>query len=182
MNEADRVIITAAVTILVAFLGYIATYLNSLQLSRRKDRLERVNKQLSELYGPMFSLTHASSIAWKWFREAHPADVNATDDDLQEWRLWMSVVFMPQNVKLYDIILNKSDLLIETAMPQSLLDFCAHTVAMQAVLEKWKNRDYSEHFSVARYPRGIEQYARESYTRLKAEQSQLLGNKSDLET
>jgi hypothetical protein len=175
MNQTH--IITTTVTVLLAFLGYIATYLNNLQLSRRKDRLERVNKQLSELYGPMFSLTHASSIAWKWFKEAHSTQAEATDDDLKEWRLWMSVVFMPQNEKLYNIILNKSDLLIETIMPQSLLDFCAHTVAMQAVLEKWKNQDYSEHYSVARYPRDIEQYARESYTKLKAEQSRLLGNK-----
>jgi hypothetical protein len=57
------------------------------------------------------------------------------------------------------------------------LDFCAHTVALQAVLEKWKNGDYSEHYPVARYPRDIDQYARESYTRLKAVQSKLLGNK-----
>ena len=67
----DQALITTTVTVLLAFLGYIAIYLNNLQMSRRKDRLERVNKQLSELYGPMFSLTHASSIAWKWFREAH---------------------------------------------------------------------------------------------------------------
>ena len=170
-------LITTTAAVMLAFLGYIVTYLNNLQLSRRKDRLERVNKQLSELYGPMFSLTHASSIAWKWFREAHSAEAEATADDLKEWRLWMSVVFMPQNEKLYDIILNKSDLLIETAMPQSLLDFCAHTVALQAVLEKWKNGDYSEHYPVARYPRDIDQYARESYTMLKAEQSKLLGNR-----
>jgi hypothetical protein len=88
MNQTVTVIVTTAVTVLLAFLGYIATYLNNLQLSRRKDRLERVNRQLSELYGPMFSLTHASSIAWKWFREAHPADVKTTDDDLKEWRLF----------------------------------------------------------------------------------------------
>ena len=154
MNQT--LIITTVITVLLAFLGYVATYLNNLQLSRRKDRLERVNQQLSELYGPMFSLTHASSIAWKWFREVHSVEGKTTDDDLKEWRLWMSVVFMPQNVKLYDIILNKSDLLIETAMPQSLLDFCAHTVAIQAVLEKWKNKDFSEHYSVARYPKDIE--------------------------
>ena len=171
----NQTLITATTAVVLAFLGYIATYLNNLQLSRRKDRLERINKQLSELYGPMFSLTHASSIAWKWFKEAHPVDERNKENSLKEWRLWMSVVFMPQNEKLYDIILNKSDLLIETAMPQTLLDFCAHTVAMQAVLEKWKNQDYSEHYPVARYPRDIEQYARESYTQLKAEQSRLLG-------
>lgn len=165
------------VTVLLAFLGYIATYINNLQVSRRKDRLERVNKQLSQLYGPMFSLTHASTTAWKWYKEAHPLEREATNDDLKEWRLWMTVVFLPQNVKLYEIILSESDLLIETAMPQVLLDFCAHTVALQAVVEKWKNEDYSEHFPVVRYPRDIDDYASLSYTKLKAEQAGLLGKK-----
>ena len=169
-------IITTTATIFLALVGYFAKYLHNLHLSRRKDRLERINKQLSELYGPMFSLTHASTTAWKWFRDGYPPEGKITDDNLKEWRLWMTVVFMPQNAKLYDIILNKSDLLIETDMPQSLLDFCAHTVALQAVLEKWKSEDYSEHYPVARYPRDIDQYARESYTRLKAEQARLLGN------
>lgn len=173
----QTLIITTVVTVFLAFLGYFATYLNNLHISRRKDRLDRINKQLSELYGPMFSITHASTTAWKSFRDGYPPDKIISDNDLKEWRLWMTVVFLPQNVRLYDLILNKSDLLIETAMPKCLLDFCAHTVALQAVIEKWKNEDYSEHYAVARYPRDIDQYARESYTRLKAEQSKLLGNK-----
>lgn len=51
----QTLIITTVVTVSLAFLGYIATYLNNLQKSRREDQLERINKQLSELYGPMFS-------------------------------------------------------------------------------------------------------------------------------
>ena len=58
-------IITTTATIFLALVGYFAKYLHNLHLSRRKDRLERINKQLSELYGPMFSLTHASTTAWK---------------------------------------------------------------------------------------------------------------------
>lgn len=180
MDQA--LIVTTTVTVFLALLGYLATYLNNLQLSRRKDRLERVNKQLSELYGPMFSLTNASNSAWKGFRKDHRPEgayfgPGISDDDLKAWRLWMSVVFMPINVKLYDIILNKSDLLIETDMPSSIQKFCAHTVAYQAVLEKWKNEDYSEHLSVIGYPGEIEEYARESYIKLKAEQAILLGNR-----
>ncbi|HSG46157.1 MAG TPA: hypothetical protein VLA72_23695 [Anaerolineales bacterium] len=173
----QTLIITTVVTVSLAFLGYIATYINNLQILRRENQLERINKQLSELYGPMFSVTHASTTAWKSFREGHHTDAIVSDDDLKEWRLWMTVVFMPQNVKLYEIILNKSDLLIETSMPNCLLDFCAHTVALQAVIEKWKNGDYSEHYAVARYPRDIDQYARDSYIKLKAKQSKLLGNR-----
>lgn len=173
----QTLIITTVVTVSLAFLGYIATYLNNLQKSRREDQLERINKQLSELYGPMFSITHASTTAWKSFREGYPPDATISDDDLKEWRLWMTVVFMPQNIKLYDIILNKSDLLIETEMPTCLLDFCAHTVALQALIEKWNNGDYSEHYAIARYPRDVDQYAREAYTNLKTEQSKMLGNR-----
>ena len=172
-----ELIITTVVTVFLALLGYFATYSNNLRISRRKDQLERINKQLSELYGPMFSITHASTTAWKSFKDDNPSDTEISDEDLKEWRLWITVVFMPQNIKLYNIILNQSDLLIETAMPQCLLDFCAHTVALQALVERWKNGDYSENYAIARYPESIDQYARESYTRLKAEQSKLLGNR-----
>lgn len=180
----NALIITATVTILLAVTGYIITYLNNLRLSQRKDRLDRVNRQLSELYGPMFSLVNASNIAWKGFRKDHRPNrayfgSDTTEDDYKEWRLWMSTVFMPINKKLYDLILEKSDLLIETEMDQSLLMFCAHIAAYQAVLEKWKENDYSEHLSVIAFPSEIEEYAKKSYTTLKAEQALLLGKASN---
>src|ERR1041384_2548469 len=159
--------------IFLALLGYLATYLNNLRLSQRKDKLDRVNRQLSELYGPMFSLTHASNIAWQGFRSKHRPHgayfdgTELPEEDLAAWRLWMTTVFMPINTKLYELILNKSDLLIETKMPESLLLLCAHVASYQAVLEQWKNQDYSEHMSVIEYPRQIERYAQDSYTKLK---------------
>lgn len=176
-------IITTTVTILLAIAGYVFTYLNNLRLSQRKDRLDRVNRQLAELYGPMFSLVNASNIAWQGFRKDHrPNEAyfssSTTEEDYKEWRLWMSVVFMPINKKLYDLILEKSDLLIETEMDNSLLMFCAHIAAYHAVLEKWNHQDYSEHLSVIAYPKEIEEYARRSYTKLKAEQALLLGKTS----
>ncbi len=179
----DQAYWSAAVTILLALLGYLATYWNNLRLSQHKDKLDRINRQLSDLYGPMFSLTHASNIAWQGFRSKHRPDRSYFDgtvlpeEDLAEWRLWMSKVFMPINIQLYDIILTKSDLLIETEMPQCLLLFCAHVAAYQAVLEKWANKDYSEHLSVVGYPGEIEQYAQRSYAEIKSRQAILLGEK-----
>ena len=180
----DSAFLSTAITIFLALLGYLATYINNLRLSQRKDKLDRINRQLSELYGPMFSLTHASNIAWQGFRSIHRPNqpyfdgTKLPEKDLAAWRLWMTTVFMPINTKLYELILAKSDLLIETDMPQSLLLFCAHVAAYQAVLEQWKNKDYSEHLSVVEYPRAIEQYAQKSYAKLKAMQAALLGNKN----
>ena len=132
----------------------------------------------------MFSLTHASNMAWKGFRSRHRPNrayfdgTKLSEKDLAAWRLWMTTVFMPINTKLYDLILTKSDLLIETEMPQCLLLLCAHVAAYQAVLEQWNNKDFSEHVSVVEYPNEIEQYAQDSYAKLKAGQSGLLGDKA----
>ncbi|MER6468031.1 hypothetical protein [Streptomyces collinus] len=49
------------VTIGLAFVGYVVTYLNGLRLTQRQERLARVNRQLSDLYGPLFALTEANS-------------------------------------------------------------------------------------------------------------------------
>jgi hypothetical protein len=100
-----------------------------------------------------------------------------TQAELQQWRLWMTTVFMPINLRIYEIILAKSDLLIETKMPDCLLQFCAHVTAYQAVLKKWESNDYSEHLSLIDYPMEIIEYSNNSYQTIKAEQERLLGRK-----
>jgi hypothetical protein len=45
-------VITAVVTVFVAFIGYLITYLNTIRLAQRTEKLQRINRQLSELYGP----------------------------------------------------------------------------------------------------------------------------------
>lgn len=173
---------TTIITILLALLGYFATYLNNLRLSQRSEKLSRINRQLSELYGPLFALTHATNTAWRAFRTKNRPgkayffdNESLTETELSAWRLWMTTVFMPNNLRIYEIILSKSDLLIETKMPECLLSFCAHVTAYQTVLKKWENGDYSEHLSVINYPNEIIEYAKTSYQSIKAEQKRLVG-------
>ncbi|MBE7436335.1 MAG: hypothetical protein HS100_20640 [Anaerolineales bacterium] len=176
--------LTTSVTILLAFLGYIVTYLNNLRLSQRAERLQRINRQLGELYGPLFALNHASDIAWRAFRSKHRPNnayyfgegANPSDEELKVWRLWMSSVFMPINSQMYEILLTKSDLLIESEMPDCLLKLCAHVAAYKAVIQKWERKDYSEHTSLVNYPgQSLSMYTRESFQKLKVEQRRLLG-------
>ena len=178
-------VVTTIITILLALIGYFATYLNNLRLSQRSEKLNRVNRQLGELYGPLFALTHASSTAWRAFRSVYrPGQAffvtggrPPTEEELKAWRLWMTTVFMPINLRIYEIILSKSELLIETKMPECLLLFCAHVTAYQAVIKKWEINDYSEHLSIVNYPNEIDEYAKSSYQTLKAEQARLINSK-----
>ena len=179
-----ELLVSIGIPISLAFLGYIVTYFNNLRLSQRSERLERVNKQLSELYGPLFARTHASRMAWRAFRKIYrpgyddffdPTDP-ASEDDLKAWRLWMETVFMPNNLQMFELITSKADLLIESEMPECLLEFCAHVNAFKAVIEKWSRNDFSEHRPYVTYPgKTLIDYTKVTYQKLKAEQNHLIG-------
>ena len=182
----DAFFVTTAVTILLAFTGYLATYINNLRLAQRNQRLERVSKQLGELYGPLYGLTDAETAVWRIFRSIYRPDKHffddedpPTEDDLEAWRLWITTVFAPINDRMYELVLAKSDLLIETQMPQCLHDLCAHGVGYQLVMKKWERGDYSENMSLLAFPQAeLLDYVTGSYHALKAEQARLLGRSS----
>ncbi len=58
---------TVIVTVGLAFIGYLVTYLNGLRLAQRQARLTRVNQQLSDFYGRLFALMEANSRTYDTF-------------------------------------------------------------------------------------------------------------------
>ena len=120
-------IATIGTTIFVAFAGFVAAYFNNLRLTRRKDQLDRVSRQLSELYGPLLALESTEQSTWRLFRERYrpsgafwDPDDPPSEDEARIWRLWMTTVFMPLNRKMVDVIRANGDLLAESDMPQCL--------------------------------------------------------------
>ena len=179
-------VVTAIVTIGVAFIGYLITYWNNILLTQRAEQLNRINRQLSELYGPLYSLEHTGSQAWAAFRTKYRSNVPAfftnnpppTEEDLKAWRLWTTTVFMPQTMQLRELIVSKADLIIEPDMPECLNNLCAHAAAYQVVLKKWENGDFSEHTSIINYPtKALAEYSSQSFVRLKRQQAALLGKR-----
>ena len=170
----DAFLVTTAVTVVLAFSGYLITYFNGLRLSQRERRLERLNKQLGELYGPLYGLTGSETAVFAVFRSRYRPGQHffseedpPTEEDLEAWRLWMTTVFAPINNRMYELILSKSDLLIETEMPQCLRDLCAHVVGYHLVMKKWEKGDYSENLSLVAFPQAdLLKYVAELYEAL----------------
>jgi hypothetical protein len=179
-----RTVVTISVTVALALLGYLFTYMNNLRLARRKDRLDRVDRQLRDFYGPLFALEQASTRVWKAFREKNRPDgaywgtpAPPSEDEGEVWRLWMKEVFMPLNTEMVKIITDHADLLEESEMPDILLELCAHVYGYKAVMRAWESGDFRKNTSVIDFPSEISQYAASSYRNLKREQSRLLGGK-----
>lgn len=171
------------ITLLLAFTGYYYTYAKELSFANRKDQLERVDRQLRELYGPLYSLSTAGSRTWKVFRQVYrPNDMSfwdsepaPTPEEAAAWRLWMTEVFMPLNLDMESLILKHSDLLIESEMPEILLELSAHIAGYKPILKSWAQEDYTQNTSAIDFPYGIDEYAQKNYQILKARQAELLG-------
>ncbi len=179
-----KTLVTLFVTVVLAFAGYAATYRNGVKLAQRKDHLERIERQLKELYGPLFALVSASGEAWLGFRAIYRrgagsywrSATNPTEREAAAWRLWMVEVFMPLNSRMAQLVTEHADLIEESEMPPCLLTLCAHVEGYRAILAAWKSGDFSRHLSVVDFPASdLLAYASQHYNRLKQEQAVLLG-------
>jgi hypothetical protein len=165
-----------ALTILLAFVGYLVTFLSARMLARRKDKLELVNRRLNEFYGPLYIALQAGNIAYRSLlkKQGKTQSFPILDSEMKEWMLWMTTIFMPLNDIREKIIIEKAYLIIEEQMPQCLLDFVTHVVGYKAVLAKWSEGDFSERRSTIGWPPEFDVYVERSYAALKAQQTELL--------
>jgi len=164
------------VTVLLAFIGYMTSFLSQRMRDRRRDKLRLVNKRLNEFYGPLYVASEAGNIAYRALlkkldkTQSYPV----RDEELKEWIAWMTTIFFPLNDIREKIIIEKAYLIVEETMPKCLLDFVTHVVGYKAVLAKWNEGDYSERRSSIGWPPEFDIYVRESYAALKAEQTRLV--------
>lgn len=159
MNIAE---IGLGISIFLAVVGWIITFRSRRIHDSRAAQLSRVNRQLKDLYGPLYVILESGDRVWKSFweknRPAHGrshyfgANVTLTEAELETWRIWMKNVFDPMNAKAESVILNNIDLLESDKIPDAFLDAIAHISAYKAVLTRWENEDFSEHTSVNNWP------------------------------
>jgi hypothetical protein len=177
----DRQTIVIVVGVVVAFCGYLATYLNNLLVERRRERLAMINQQITNFYGPLFMAAVVGQTAYdalvqKLGRHHDPnLDDPLADNEFAEWRLWLTHVFMPMNTWCERILLENAHLLREQAIPHCILQFITHVAAYKAVTKKWESGDFSERFSLVDFPHDLKSYAGKAYQELKAEQLSLTG-------
>ena len=55
----------AVLTIVLAFAGYLVTFLSTRMMALRADRLRLVNERLNEFYGPLYVASQAGNIAYR---------------------------------------------------------------------------------------------------------------------
>jgi hypothetical protein len=168
----------AVLTVMLAFVGYLMTFMITHMMARRADRLKLVNERLNDFYGPLYIASQAGNIAYRSLlhKQGKTQSFPILDSELKEWMLWVTTIFTPLNDIREKIIIEKAHLIVEEQMPRCLLDFVTHVVGYKAVLAKWAEGDYTERRSTIGWPPEFDRYVERSYQALKAEQTRLLHN------
>jgi hypothetical protein len=168
------------VLIALALLGIAGAWWRCVRMEARKARVAFVNEQLKHLYGPLFSMSHASESAWETFRGKYRPggaffDVAnpPSQAELDEWVRWMRVVFTPMNETMVSVIVEHADL-IEGDMPTSFLELIAHVEGYKVMLDKWGQGDFSEYASPVNFPKAFNAEVNKTFALLKARQRELM--------
>ncbi|WP_438397177.1 hypothetical protein [Caballeronia sp. DA-9] len=191
LNARSTGIAALLLTLAPGVWTYAASFIDKI----RSTELDYVNLQIEKLYGPLYALTEASSVAWDQFHNMHwPAGDDRyffdprhklRPSDVDQWRNWMSTVFQPLNIKVETVIVENSQLVIGNEMPQVFKEAIAQTEAYKAVIGMWKpsDRDTSAYTTEwgntvtgLNYPDKIGACVKSGYTQLKQRQQQLQRN------
>jgi hypothetical protein len=170
----------ASATVCAAFVAVLFAYRNNLQLHQAQERLNWINTQLRDLYGPMYSICEAGQVAWDQFRKevqldgGEPAIGDLTGVYRESFMSWMRNVFMPANRRLYELIVSRSHLLVGERMPDTYKQFCAHVAAYEVILYRWEQCDESMITASTPFPSGFREEIQAAFIRLKRQQQELL--------
>ncbi len=162
--------ITAAAAVLALMAGFWAIKAKRRD-DRRADRLNRVNRQLSDFYGKLSILYEAGMRDWCSFiiqygndskilgREFvrffpfeekedepitrfNPEAPNA--EQLKAYRKWLRTLFLKTNERMLEVIYANADLIIGKSMPPVLILFAEHVASvrlMQLTLEEEEHKE-----------------------------------------
>jgi hypothetical protein len=142
-----KIITGIAIALAGAIIGLLVNFVEQ----RRATELQFVSSQIERLYGPLYSLREASRTAFDRFQDRYWPERKTYFDpnyqlkpkDIELWRRWIEKVFQPINVRMEEVLVNNSHLLIGQRMPPMFLQFISHTEAYKGVIAKWERNSSS---------------------------------------
>lgn len=187
-------------TLLAALIAATATaagwFINNALMSRaelkrrrHEARLQHVERQLEQLYGPLLFLVKEGRSAWENFRdtlgrehvfrkfeEFNEKELPLNEEELGLWLFWVDHEFMPRNEEIQRLLSSKTHLIAGRRMPESFMKFIEHHNSWRVTHQRWKEdgAPYSWHSKV-NWPSEFEADVSDTYKRLKDSQIKLAG-------
>jgi len=165
------------ITIFIGVIGYFFKSLfEKIKLNNYK-KLEYLEKQINEFYGPLYILSATGKSLfddiWDKFKKngviENPDDVNPN----AEWRLWVEEVFIPLNNKIEKVILEKGYLSVDEKTVPCFTAFLIYNAQCKILVRQWSYGDFSNFFTKYLYPPTLSIYVKNILDNLKLKQQSI---------
>jgi hypothetical protein len=131
----------------IAIPGFVAFIFTNID-NRRKDRLDFVRAQIEHFYGPLYVLSKTNNSEWREllkegplrFDDRHPP----TPKDVTRWRQWSQTVFLPNDQKIENIVLNNAQYINQPVITGVFAEFFAFSASFRVIANQWKESDVSQ--------------------------------------
>ena len=175
--------------VLLALAGYTFTTWHERTLQQREGRIDRVNRQVRLLFGPLLACVNSSKAAYEAMAGqhglpgrpeafAHSIRSDPEGPEAQAYRRWMKEVLQPLNERAAALVFEHSDLLDAATISPVLLRFIAHVAANRVMLSEWERGNLAA-FSTIGFPDELHHLASSELKRVKGLQATLLGIPND---
>lgn len=194
-----RRVIFSTVTVWTAIFVAVACFACFEFESERNQRLAYIERQISELYGPLNSLDDEVSkvelvFSQKWINYDFIINEDGSWDKLhtpkaaflKDWRLNEVKVMQPIYEKMRNIIVEKSGLTVGDIVPSSFLYFIAFVDERKLAINRWSNtgdslkevnvNDQDENTTYATMPIHFENCLFEDYKQLTSIRARMRAN------
>jgi hypothetical protein len=179
-------ITVAIITATVSMVGWVLNHILNSLFEKRKARLvaqlAHIERQLSELYGPLAFLIHEGKATFSDLLQNlgrsyifHNEDP-LPEDELATWLFWVEFDFMPRNSRIQSILASNTHLIAGERLPISYLKFLDHYNSWRVTHERWKRDavEYSWH-SKENWPKDFENDIISTFRQLMQTHAKLIG-------
>ena len=186
----------AIVGLILVIVGWIIPHKHSLEIEKARiaseNELERfrwkkglIDKQISDLYGPIYALILESDvmftrILYQLGRNCViPCDMSFSDLPENEqaiWKHYVDTYKIPLQIKIVEIMRNNLHLIYNSEIPTCYKEFLDYALGWEMLDNQKRNRvqNYYEYHYVFNYPLEFNHYIRSTLTLLLQEQSKLI--------
>lgn len=187
VNTSKDVPVLRYATTLIPLLGVLAALSGiwfQIKARRKDDRLknqlDRINDQISDFYGPLYSWYETGHQNYYTFLRLYGPDLTFHNP---HYANWATSVFLVTNTSMESIIVNKSDLVLGNKLPACLLQFCRWAATRKVYIqaqakENFDNNEWLQVLDKVPHPEiEMQAYLTCSFQVLKEAQSNLLSGR-----
>ncbi|NEE21624.1 hypothetical protein G3M58_86085 [Streptomyces sp. SID7499] len=181
-NALTATLVAASVSVTGWAVNYVLGQASERNRQKREARLHHIEKQLEQLYGPLFFLLHEGTSSFRDFCQTlgRPYIFGPGDEispaDLETWLFWVDNDLMPRNVAIQELLASNAHLIEGPRMPASYLEFIDHHNSWRVSHLRWKEEGVPYRWRArTEWPSSFERDVIATYEELKRRQAELGG-------